>query len=325
MIDHVAVGNIGIGLDHHAAIVHARRSKAGEGRGRGHRGADQFGPDPVTVTVDQVIGPEGVDVAGNGDDVGIGFAQRRIEPLALGGIAVPHVQIEGDAEAGAQDEIARELIVAGRVPAQPGRHFLGEIGEVDPAHDHLVGQDAPGFARGAGRSAGVPYPGDLGRADQFAVLGTDHIALPGLDRGKHFGIAGIGVGRHRETVIEDFLIAGDQAALDQAQRGQIADLVDAIMVAQVFRLARGRPVIPGAQRRMAALGPGTLAVIVVLRAALPGIIGGLVIVPAHDPGRSRVQGLQVGIGLVLGMAGDIVGLGKNFVRRFRHPVQGLRV
>lgn len=173
--------------------------------------------------------------------------------------------------------------------------------------------------------AGLADTGDLLRADEFAILGADDFALPALNGRDHFGVPDVGVGGDGEALVEDFLVARHEPALDQAQRGEIADLVDAVAIAQVFGLAAGRPVVPGAQGGGATRVPATLAFIVVLGAIAPGIVRRLVVVPAHDPGRCGVQRLQVGIGLVLGVASDVVRMGDDLVPRIRDPVQRLGI
>src|SRR2546427_13156798 len=55
--------------------------------------------------------------------------------------------------------------------------------------------------------------------------------------------------------------------------------------------------------------------LVVFGAVHPGVVGDFVIVPDRNHGRCRMQGLQVGIALVLGMALAVVGQADDFVGR----------
>ena len=308
VIDHIAPSDIAIGLAHHLAVIDARRGKAGEGRRAGDRRPHQFGADAPAFPVDEVIGPEGMHIAGHRDDIGARFVERCIEPVALGRIAVPHVEIERNAETGSHNHIAGELTVAGRIPAQPGRHFGGEIGEIDPRHDHLIAENAPGLARRDRSRTGVTNASDLFGTEQGAALLTNDIALPGSDSGQDFRIAVIGIRRHREIIERDLRIAVDQPGFQHHQRGEITDLIGSIALAIIIlRLAGWRPVIPGAQGGGAAVIPAAFALIMILGAIAMAVIGGLVIVPGHDPGRRGMERLQVRIGFVLGVAGNIIG------------------
>ena len=104
------------------------------------------------------------------------------------------------------------------------------------------------------------------------------------------------------------LIPVGQARFQHHQGGQVADLVIAEALAIIaFRFARRGPVIPGAQGRRAAGLPGAFIGIMVFGTVAIAVIGGLVIVPGHDPGRRGMERLQVRIGFVLGVAGNIIG------------------
>jgi hypothetical protein len=54
---------------------------------------------------------------------------------------------------------------------------------------------------------------------------------------------------------------------------------------------------------------------VVLGSARPGVVGELLVVPDRDDRGGGVQGLEVGIGLVLGVPCAVVGEGDDLVRR----------
>src|SRR5699024_5201853 len=71
----------------------------------------------------------------------------------------------------------------------------------------------------------------------------------------------------------------------------------------------------GLRARGLAVGPRALVRLVVLGAAGPRVVGHLVVVPRADPRHVGVQGLQVGIGAVLGQADPVIGQRDDLVRR----------
>jgi hypothetical protein len=73
-----------------------------------------------------------------------------------------------------------------------------------------------------------------------------------------------------------------------------------------------------AARDELALGGGG----VILSACLPCVVGELVVVPNADPGHGGVQGLQVGVGAVLGVALAVVSQNQQFIGRLHFALEG---
>ncbi len=206
------------------------------------------------------------------------------ELAAVGGVAVPLVDVVGRAVAGKD---------AGQVGDRPG-DVLVERREDDGADHHRVADQLPdGVVVGE------------------AVLEELHLRVAGDGPG---GVAG------RAEVGGRDLLAAVAAQVEHGQVGEPAELqvaVDLHAVAGDSRAGEpdGHPLVVGGARDGLAGGPVALVGLVVLGAAGPGVVRGLVVVPGGDPRDGSVEGLQVGVGLVLRVALPVVGQAHHLVAR----------
>ena len=242
------------------------------------RGADELDGDGIAGrrvacrVRGNITGPAGVDVAGKEDSVFDGVvAQVPDHAAAVGFVAVPLVDVvRHTIDRGA----AHELSYSGRFRgAQRG-------GEAHRGDHHGVAHELP------------LRPGGFKVAQQPVHL-----------RGARDGAGGAADGGIRAV---GGLLVTVGAQVQHGQAGQGAEIEAAVDPAARF-VADGHPFRVGPVRGREALAPQTfVARGVVLGAALPGVVGGFVVVPGHDERGRSVQGLQVAVGLVLGVAAAVV-------------------
>ena len=279
--------------------------------GGGDRRAAELDHPAHLAPVIQLVGIGGVRVAGERDQAGAGRGNAFIQALPRRRIAVPGVEIPGQAECGETEK----GLHFGNILRRDLRRCqgLGEIRQPDPGHDDLIGQHLPGRAGGD-------------RAGQFAVE-------PGFLFGAKHGARGIGCHLHefaglgpgldrrgriakRRRPAEAFRAAG-QARFQGVQRCHIAEAEaapDRCGHGPGGGLTNRHPLEIGLNRSHLPVAPLAFAVfrIVILCAGPVSVIGAFMIVPGANPGRGGMGGLQVGIGLVLGMAPAIVRQRDNF-------------
>ena len=216
-----------------------------------------------------------MDVAGEEHDVAdVAGAQEVDQAVAVGVVAVPLVGVEDRA-------VGRQAEELGQGGQQPG----GQGADVQAGDHHRVADQAPAGG-GGGQAALEPV---------------------------HLGLAGDGPGRVVDGAAGG-LLRPVRAQVQHGQFGQVAEAyapVDVPVVGQPDR----HPLAVGAVRGGGPRGVGALGGrVVVLGAAGPGVVGHLVVVPGDHPRHQGVQGLEVGVGLVLGVPDPVVGQGEDLVR-----------
>ena len=250
-------------------------------------------PSAGGLGVEQLVRPKGVAVARDHDAVGARLLHQPVEPLPVGGIAVPHVRAPGQAQGriglDPRQPVGRRPVhlALGRRVGLGGHVFVDRRRE-QPGHHHLVADHLP---RPAGLHRGgqaVAQPGLL-RGGHHPARRVVQALFPGGDLGRR------GLGRHFLFRIE-LMVARGQAGLKHEQAGDVAEVEAAVdREAAAGRLADRHPLVIGLDRRGLALVPVALAGrLVIFSPAHPAVVGGLVIVPDHDPGRARAPPAAAG-------------------------------
>ena len=261
-------------------------------------------------------------VAGQDDRLDARLFHRLVQTLATGRITVPAVQVERQAQL---EQLDRGLDLGLDIGRQAGDHLrhlggrqhLFDVRPLDPRHDHLVAQDLPRTTGALGLAHGLAQPAALTLAQQVAR----RLLTLGLEGGDVRAAVG-GLGDVGEVHLFG---AGRQTGFDHVQAGQIAEVeaaVDRFLHGAGLGLADRHPFVIGAKGRRLARGEVAFGRrLMVLGPHHPDVVGDLVVVPDADEGGAGVGGLQIGIGLVLGVARPIVGQADDFVGRQGRPVQ----
>ena len=229
----------------------ARNEDAGEA-GRRHAGADELGAHR------QIGRPRRVDVAAQHHGVGTGGRQPLVEPVPLGGVAVPLARVD-----------------------EPPRH------QADRRNDDLAPDHPP---TGGRRRQLSRQPLLLRRPEERPA------AVPVADA-DHHPVTPV----HRP-------VPPDQAGVEHDQVDEVAPVQRAVHPVALTRPPHRHPLPVGPDRRRPARRPGPVPAVVVMGGAFPPAARRhLVVVPHRHHRVAGVERLQVGIGLVLGVAGPVVG------------------
>ena len=217
-----------------------------------------------------VVGPGHVDVAGQEDGVADRVrAQVGQQLTAVVRVAVPLVGVEGEALLRQPEQLRQRLEQVG-----------GEGADGERRDHHRVADQPPG---GVGGLQPGLQPVELGAAGDRTVRVVDRTARRGR------------------------LLGAEGAQVQQGQVGELAEAQPAVGGARDRRADR-HPLEVGLLGGRLAVRPGALGALgVVVRAAGPGVVGELVVVPDRDDRRLVVQGLQIRVGLVLAVPGAVVG------------------
>ena len=234
--------------------------------------------------------------------------------FARGLVAVPGVQVVGDGGLRQDGLLGRRE--AGRVGARAG-HQCGVLAHrnaragldgfhqdrrrnVHAPHQHLLAQHLPG---GGGCGHLLLQPLRLRAAQQLAA----GIAHSGGEAGC------VKAGGGEELGVVQLLVARDYAGVEHVQGHEVAERKAAVDQIRL-RVAGGHPLVVRLQGRClagaeAAFGGG----LVVVCTVAPSVVGDFVVVPHGDHGGGGVQGLQVGVALVLGVALAVVGQAEDLL------------
>ena len=235
--------------------------------GRGHALAGEFDAGGLAVLA-QIIGPGVMAVAGEDDQLRVHRLRGAQETRARGGIAAPVIVIERQAQLRRGDP-GLDIVFRrrARLRAQP---VLRRGGHLGLPHDRAEADDLPALARLARGAHRMEQPilllrahhrraGIHPRAVAERLQRRDRVRL--LEQRRDIGLFG----------------AREQPGFGAEQRGEGADVIG------FPRLVRNRhPFAIRLDRRRLARQPIALVRLMVLRAALPAVVGGFVIVPLDD-------------------------------------------
>ena len=288
---------------------------------RGDPGGSDLDTGGPSFPVCKLVGPEAVAVPGQEDEVcRTCLPSRSVKAFPRPRVAIPGVRIEGQVHAPLPGE-DRGCGIGGHRGARRVRDEAkgDDIRNPGPGYGHGVADQPPGLS---GRDRGAPGRRQvrlLVRADQSPARGTNRLALEGF---------GVLPALHLVAPVRivDLKGPGGVPGLQGAEGGEVAEDVGAPELGA--GPARGgitdrHPFVIGLERGLATGGPVALRRgLMVLRTTGPGVVGALVVVPAAQERLGGEHGPGASVGLVLSVAGPVVGQGDDLPSRLVDPPEG---
>ena len=229
----------------------------------------------------QVKRPGTVGIACQHHNVVAVFPEHVQNPFTIGGITIPRIKIQRQAQLTAFTQHAVSTARHG-IAHLRCKFFIGNLRYVLAAHNDLLADDLPGDARFSRVS-------DLCRQPAFLLSANDGSRIVCQLAAYHIDV----------HVVSQLLVAAHQTGVHHDQRRQITEVEAAVdnALLNVALLANGQPLIKSLNGSQTSYAEVTLTLvsIVVLCAILKGVVGDFVVIPHTDKRMSLMHCLQIRI------------------------------